>query len=534
MIWLAANLVFAAGHPLVFGGLPAIVQTFIVNAMLFVLPGAGWSWLGGSTSRRLGARLAKILLLSTTALLLLLAGCRVAGVVPTQTIAWTVTWLITNAGFAARSRAAQRSTSRRALTRKELALGCALFFGGYGLYFCGATRVVPPMVDHDLEVQGTGYGLLTRFEPLLLTDRGTLYYVAHPPLLHFYTGASFLYWGRLHELRFFDEASQRAREGGGEARERFGAGLSKIYERYDDRPHLVETRTPSLFLASATVALLGLWIGRVSHRLWMGLLVAAAYATSPEVFVRSSYGGYFAIGGLATLLMLLGAEQWRRARGPRAVVPILAVGAWAALADHKLVLIPAAIVVYVLVASRRPAAVLHPIAWGFAAGTLAFWGFGLFVAPVEFVRDHVFAHGLDRITHTNPLGYGGYPGPLGLWREFIVHTGYVLLPAALVLLVRDVFVSPGGHGVAARPLRGMWLTWVAVSAAAFSLVDWRMTKHLMPLLIGLPLMLAPSRRSARWRVAVPALVAAVVVVWNLTAVASIARDFGGFPVTPDW
>jgi hypothetical protein len=61
-----------------------------------------------------------------------------------------------------------------------------------------------------------------------------------------------------------------------------------------------------------------------------------------------------------------------------------------------------------------------------------------------------------------------------------------------------------------------------------------MTKHLMPLLIGLPLMLAPSRRSARWRVAVPALVAAVVVVWNLTAVASIARDFGGFPVTPDW
>ncbi len=67
-------------------------------------------------------------------------------------------------------------------------------------------------VDQDLEVLATGFGLLTRFEPLLLTDRHGVYFFAHPPLLHFYVAGSFLFQGSLDELETYDEASRRVRD----------------------------------------------------------------------------------------------------------------------------------------------------------------------------------------------------------------------------------------------------------------------------------------------------------------------------------
>jgi len=81
--------------------------------------------------------------------------------------------------------------------------------------------------------------------------------------------------------------------------------LISIYEHYARSPHKLATRTPSIFLASLTVALLGCWAAALSGQWWAGMLAALAYATSPEVFVRSSYGGYFAISNFALLLMLL-------------------------------------------------------------------------------------------------------------------------------------------------------------------------------------------------------------------------------------
>jgi hypothetical protein len=102
------------------------------------------------------------------------------------------------------------------MTRAEFVVGSALFLGAGLLYFVAATRIVPPQVDHDLEVQATGYGLVTRFEPLLLTDRDTIYYFAHPPLLHLWVGGSFLLQGELESLRFYDDVSQRARAARGD------------------------------------------------------------------------------------------------------------------------------------------------------------------------------------------------------------------------------------------------------------------------------------------------------------------------------
>jgi hypothetical protein len=284
-------------------------------------------------------------------------------------------------------------------------------------------------------------------------------------------------------------------------------------------------------------------VGRLSRRWWLGALVALAYATSAETFVRSSYGGYFALGGFATIIMLLAADRWRRVR-----LPVLA-GAFGALADHKLVFLPIAYGI------RRAASRLHewrtgrsgrllrlstvkrllpPVAAGFGLGTGLFWLYGLTVAPAEFYQDHVREHLVNRVAHINYLGYSGYPSPAGLWRELTEHTGYVLLPVALALICADFIRRRGQVSAWLQSSRGLWFLYIALTAVPFTLVDWRMTKHLVPILLPLHLALAPERRAPAWRVLVPAVTTVPLLLYNAWAVWGLAHDFAGFRVTPDW
>jgi hypothetical protein len=490
---------------------------------------------------------ARGLAISTAIFFTMIAALWAAGVTPTQSIAWNLSWLLTNLGLIkpvwSRS---TRVVSRRALTRQEALIAAALFCGCYTVYWVGAVFVVPLQVDHDLEVQGTGYGLLTRFEPLLLTDRGTVHFFAHPPLLHFYVAGSFLLHGALPDLEFFDTASRRAlaaRAGaeGGTGQHSVQVELDAIYRRYGERPHKLESRTPNLLFASVTVALLGVWAGRIARRWWAGPLAAVSYASSPEVFVRSSYGGYFAIGGLAIILMLLAVEAQRRRRAARHTGLAAFTGGWAALSDHKLVLLPAALVISGeisrwtrrAISASRESFFFHPLIIGFALGMAIFWAFGLWWAPATFLKDHLRDHLLDRIAHQNPLGYVGYPRPLALWNEFLRHTGFVVVPVGLLVLTWDTLRSTDSERQG-EPLRGFWLSWVLLTAAAYTAVDWRMTKHLAPILLVVNLALVPSRGAPVWRWWLAALVWMFTIVWNIAALVTLSLDFANFVVTPGW
>src|SRR5690606_31339488 len=274
----------------------ALGKSLLVNAVLFVLPGMGWNTLVlGGTSRTLGVRLFQLMLISTAALILALLLVRAFGFEIDADTVLIALWLITNAGFLLTLLAGRLPPVRRVLLPREAVLGTLVFTACYSLYYWGATNVVPRQLDHDVEIQATGYSLMHRFEPMLLTDRGGLYYFAHPPLLHFYVGASFLLHGKLEDLRFFDDVSQKARQrregrhvpapegqvplfgtpglfeivshegveyvvapvGGGEHL-RVPADrvdTSRILARYIEQPFLLETRTPNIFLAAATVAL---------------------------------------------------------------------------------------------------------------------------------------------------------------------------------------------------------------------------------------------------------------------------------------
>jgi hypothetical protein len=577
--WIGANLFFVLCHPQLFPVLPAPLRALAVGAVIFLMPAVGWRARFGAGHRALGLGVVRDVAISTVAVLGVLIAHRAVGAVPTQFSMWNATWLVTNLGFVVAASWRGQVGRRRSLTRTEMMLGTVLFLGSFAFYYVGATTVVPQMRDHDHEVQATGYGLATRFEPFLLTDRHTIYYFAHPPLLHFYVAESFLYFGAFPSLEYYDAATRRVlnaterRQGplpeglvpkdrrselayravgvegsdyvlapqNGGPLERASAELvelSLIVRRYEQLPYIIETRAPNIFLAAATVALLGIWGTRISRRAIIGLLMAVAYAANPEVFVRSSYGGYFAIGTFMCLLMLMAVDRPPKVLTSARLIPAILAGALTALADHKMVLLPAAAAMMLVPLFRtsrpRSAGLLVALVAGFAAGSALFWCLGLATAPVAFLQDHLYTHALDRVTHENPLGYGGYPTVAGLWSEFAAHSGYVLLPIGLLAMGYDVLRPSKSASRQPAPDKVLWLGWILLVAILFSIIDWRMTKHLVPILLPLCLGLVPDRRAPTWRMAVAVATFAMLIVWNAWPLARLVNDFGSFPMSPVW
>ena len=110
-------------------------------------------------------------MLSAAAFLLLLLTTCLLDLPPEANVLWNGTWLLTNfgIGLAVIFRGSPGCGVRRLDSGGWT--GVLLFAVAYGAFFAGATRVVPPMDDHDYEAQGTGFGLLARLEPALLTDQ---------------------------------------------------------------------------------------------------------------------------------------------------------------------------------------------------------------------------------------------------------------------------------------------------------------------------------------------------------------------------
>ena len=411
------------------------------------------------------------------------------------------------------------------------------------------------------------------------------YQFAHPPWAHFLIAGSFLYFDRVDYLTYYDAASQRtlaAQLGqpftpfagtvdgltNGAGRHRVVGIRGKDYlidpplidgsrrvsvwlvenavvtEYYRQNPQRLAARTPNIFLSALTVALIGWWAARATGRRWFGLLAAVAYAAGPEIFVRSSYGGYFAIDQFAVLALLAAAAAWPRRRHWAVLASCLIAGAFAALADHKLILLPAAVVLWEIVRTgarwnlgRIARAVFHPVPLGFAAGTALYWAYGMAIDPVTFWQDHVHTHFIDRIIHHNPLGYLGYPTVGGLWLELWEHTGYALLPLGLAGLAFGWRRQDDAAAMQPREAfgaTGLWTSWFLLVAIAFSLIDWRQTKDLMPLLV--PLISAPGQWAAvsRTGLLIVSLALAGLAVWNFQALRLLAGDFASFAITPAW
>jgi hypothetical protein len=286
---------------------------------------------------------------------------------------------------------------------------------------------------------------------------------------------------------------------------------------------------------------LGCWVATLTGRWWAGFLAALAYATSPEVFVRSSYGGYFAIGNFALLLMLMATAYGNSSSDSKQGLYGFAAGGFAAWSDHKLVLFPLALFLWQILKTGSQwnrnlvKAAFLPVVVGFAVGTVLFWVYGSLINPAVFWLDHVRTHLFDRMLHYNPLGYGGYPSVTGLWIEFSRHTGYLLLPLGLLSLCLLLFSSKNSRS--SKPFYGMaglWAVYFIINAIVFSWADWRMTKHLMFLLPVL--YLAPLLWAGKYskHLVLVSVIFLALLTWNVYIVHGIATNFPGFHVTPAW
>lgn len=433
----------------------------------------------------------------------------------------------------------------------------------YLLSYAGAAWFVPALEDQDMETQGTAYGLIHELEPTMPINRphevGGRYFFAHPLLLHFWIGESALVSDDLDRLRHYHEGSLAALNGASAFAE-----WEQALEQFMADPVLLPTRTPNLFLGAFLMFGAGFIVFRLTGSRAAAVGACVIYATLPEIYVRTSYGGYLAItnfllvGGAYFYLEACGffpdkqtaARPARRASGMAAFL-----SGWA---DQKGILIAFAapahavlravldrpfltetfnglrrgrIVEVVRGAFARPdIAAAFVIGASFLAGWATFALYGLAVDSEAFIADHIVGHVAERLTLTRVEFLGNdfnYPSVQGLWMEFFDHSGWPLIPVALLAGLYAFGRIREGHGVL--------LLWTLIGAIGFSFVDWRQTKHFAHILPAVAMMAGIYWASlqGRARTALTALIAAGVL-WNVWRIGLLMQDFETIQPTPIW
>jgi hypothetical protein len=342
-----------------------------------------------------------------------------------------------------------------------------------------AIHLVPPLEDHDMEVRGTAYGLASDLKPYFTSNREVFLPMSHPVLFNVLVAQSLVVTGEIEAVRPSYDSSRKA-EAAALRGEPFPweAAWRADYDAFLARPALAGTRAPSAFFAGLLLALLADVLLRVTGSAFAASAGALLYATVPETVVRSAYAGYFSETVFAMLVatILLTEDE-----SPGAASWVAAAGAFMALLDHKTVVLALAVSAWAggtaLLRRERPDRRAVALVAGFGAGTLAWWAYGFWVSPRVFIDDHLRKHLVHRFLlndvrfaadHVNRYA----PSIPELWREFASHTGWLLVPVAAAGAVAALRRR-------ADPALTVLALWCVAGAVAFSLTDWRQTKHLM-------------------------------------------------------
>ena len=421
-----------------------------------------------------------------------------------------------------------RQRGRRAW-RRWLLLGAAC--GGlFVLLSALAVAVVPPMLDHDWDSQSPAYALMHTGRPTAVTDRGVLTSFCAPPLLSVQIGLVALLHGSLDALAYHYEMAQQLRAAYGDRPPEaiWQAAARQSQQRFLADPHLLETRTPTLCYATATLPLLYLILESLTASPGLSAVGCLLYFTFPEALVRSAHGGYTAIA-----IFWLLVTCWGFLRGDGRTTALgSAVGV---LAKTQTVFLPLAIAGWVGLREARGTIVgrlrvigRHPAVLGGLAGAALLAVYGWWADPRAFWDDYVLGHLWNRLAHVDTGG--SYPSVIQLWRQFDVVLGRPFLPLAagsVVWLLARSWRTGDRTGVIAG--------WAIVGAVLASVVDWRQTKHLMPIVPAL--VMAAMALIARQRGLVRGLlvgVLAVVILHNVWRLAGAWPDLLTLHPTGDW
>jgi hypothetical protein len=415
-----------------------------------------------------------------------------------------------------------------------------------------------------MEVRGTAYGLVSDFKPYFQTNREVYLPMAHPPLFHFHVAESLVLTAEIEAVRPSYESALRAER---------AAAMGEPFAwmdrwREDHRafvadPALVGTRAPNALFFALVVALLCDAVVRLSGSRLAAVAAAALYVTFPETLVRGAYAGYFSV---TVFPMLAAAMLFDSEREPdRGVLRDLGwlalAGAFAALVDHKTVVLILAVTAVATLQFLRDAVRLGPprslsrlwsiidkkaiaLGVGFSLATFTWWAYGLIVDSATFIRDHLRMHIAHRfLLNDLRLAHDSNryaPSIAELWAELAAHTGFLFVPVAVVGII--VWVARRKR----IDMVAVLAAWFVAGSVLYSLTDWRQTKHLMnqmaPAVIAAVVLVWPREKieagteapSSRWGTAgraVAGVALMVALALNLVTDARLIEDFTSLEIS---
>lgn len=434
------------------------VTGLLAAALVTLLAGLPWALLAGASG--LGV-LPAALLASAAATAVGFAALRALGVAPSPLALCCCLAALAGVPFA--SRRVRRA--RLAVPALPLALAAATA----AVLTPMAVRVVPPLEEHDMEAAGTAHALATRLAPWSLTNRGTTAFFAEPPAQHLWQAAALALSGRLPRLAFHEHAALEARRGGfreppaGDALEGrpHYATWRVLHRRFLAEPQLWPIRQVTVLLSALGIGLLAWLAAELAGSRLAGGLIALLVLSLPEQLVRGAYGGFHTSAVLASVLVVAAVHAGARPAG------LAAAGALGGLTAKKALLVPVA---WLLAASRGAGVRRVAPLGGALAGLLLFaaWALGSDRATFlhEFVREHV----VRRFALAGVRETGFYPSAGELWAEFARAHGLAFTLVAGLAALRGLSSErPAARAAAVATLLG---------AVAFSVTDWRQTKHL--------------------------------------------------------
>lgn len=537
--------------------LPELARTLITGAILFFVPGLAW------VDRREGDGFVVVFRMVIYSLLAALASWLLMYVLPGPTNRAGFLVLLaalTNLGLWLGLRKGWYATTPFGTPLfRMLALVATLFFVQS---YVGAAHRIPALEDQDMETQGTSYGLIHALSPTMATDRGTRHFFAHPLLLHFYVAESVWVAGDLDELKHYHDGSLSIAAADDRPLDEVAWGMMIQQQRkdlaiFETGAVLVPTRLPNVFLGVLVVFPLGFLIYRLTASALIATAICALYATLPEVYVRSAYGGYLGLTNFVTLSLgyfylqgagLLPDRAYASGAPPNPARRAFGIGALGAWTDQKVALIPGAAVAHLglrmladggfsklwsRIRSNQTVTIVFLIGLGFVVGWGAYVVYGLLVAPRDFILDHIKNHIVRRLRMNDVNlaqdrhGQFVYLSIVGLWGQFAKHTGWLIVIPAAIAMIRG----------AKRILHaeGFFFIWAAVGAVGYSMTDWRQTKHLalllpaMFVLIGMLWASLPNKPKA----ALSAVLGGALL-WNLWMVANVMNEFTYITPLPIW
>lgn len=536
---IVSNLIFILYLLHHFVSLDNFTLSLTINFIIFVLPGFGW--INVLFRREMADKVSLIFWIVFLSTVIFIAGTLIHlafRINITSFSQFIYLILITNVGILiSKFSSADKKEFGSIKTLSNYSIAGLLFLAVYISTYISSVYITPPLEDHDFERQATAYGLVKYFKPYLLTDRKTLFYFAHPPLMHFYSAYTILFADKLDRMKYYYDIAVEGRDlSKGEfqlgdtfcfsdspgsdvcakiievknSNLRFDARLPGkieidynrfisvsgdtldadifrkvrlwrlIKEEYDyfrNQPYLLETRMPNfIFSALASLAFFCLAF-HLTKSNGLSLLFAIVFFTLPQVFILSAGGLDIALTNfllISLAYVYISSQQLRFDK----YLTLFFIGFLSAWVTQVAVILPMAIIMRECFLRLRNLKIRfiisNPAVTGFVFGTLLFWIYGIIIDVKTFFLDHMRYHFWDRLFHINSLGYGGYPSIYGLWKRFAYELDYPLFFMAIGALL---FLLWQTKKTDAR--EKVLFFWFLIGAIIFSLVDWRDTAHLV-------------------------------------------------------